>query len=188
MNRRGGTIELPTPAQVEAERKRLCARRRYGWTLWGICSGLLVLAAGAVLLSALVFPVFQVLGDEMEPVLAEGEIVVVGRRRSVKAGDLAVYYSGNVVQIRNVVAVGGEVGRFREGNGLYEDAEALENQGNENSGGGNSDVENTLQLTNGTYLMGDCEGENQTVVEAERMVGPILLRVWPLAGFGRVRV
>lgn len=186
MNRRGSAVELPTLRQVEAERKRLCARRRYGWTLWGIFSGLLVLTAGAVLLAALVFPVFQVLGDEMEPVLAEGEIVVVGRRVSVKVGDLAACYSGNVLQIRRVVAEGGETENISEGSELYTREKMLENQDFLNSDGENQDLGNTLQLEGGQYLLRDEAGQMQTVA-AEQVVGPVLLRVWPMEGFGWIQ-
>lgn len=179
MSRRGGTVELPTLGQVEAERKRLWARRRYRWTLWGIFSGLLVLAAASVLLMALVLPVFRVTEDLEELGLREGQILVVQKVKNVKGNDLIAYYREGRILVRQVVAAGEE----KE---LYINQESLQNQNILLERLKNSGVEIPLQLVNGQCLTWDGEDDFE-VVETRQVIGSVLLRVWPIEEFAALK-
>ena len=63
--------EIPTTAEVEAERERLAYRSRYTRVLRSTVYALLVVAAVAVLLATLFLPVLQVSGDSMNPTLQD---------------------------------------------------------------------------------------------------------------------
>lgn len=179
MSRRGSTVELPTLEQVEAERKRLCARRRYGRALWGIFSGLLVLAAASVLLTALVFPVLRVTEDLEALGLREGQILVAWKMDDVKANDLIAYYREGKIMVRQVNATSEE-------EELYTSQEGLQNQEFLFEGLENSGVETPLQLSNGQCLTWDGE-DGFEVVETGQVIGPVLLRVWPIEEFAALK-
>ena len=68
---------MPSVQQVEAELKNINYKKKFRSTLFSTVSILIVVAAVAVLISTLFFPVVQVVGSSMEPSLNDGDILLL---------------------------------------------------------------------------------------------------------------
>lgn len=84
--------------------------RRFRQTLSGTTFTLAVIAAIAVLLSVLWFPVLRIFGTSMSPALREGEVVLAVKCDTVKPGELVAFYHGNKILIKRCVATAGDGG------------------------------------------------------------------------------
>lgn len=73
---------------LRAELRREKYKQRYHRTLRNTILTLVVVAAFAVLVSTLWFPVMRIFGGSMTPTLQEGEIVVAVKTNTFQAGDI----------------------------------------------------------------------------------------------------
>ena len=69
-------IRIPTLEQIEAELQKEQYKSRYGRVLRSTVFSLLVVAAVAVIIAVLVFPVLQISGTSMTETLQDKDIVV----------------------------------------------------------------------------------------------------------------
>ena len=97
----------PTAGQTNEERAG--RRRRYWQSIRHVISVLITVAAAAVLISTLLFPVFRIYGTSMTPALQAGDVVVAVRPAgSLKRGDLIAFYFNNKILIKRVIAKSGD--------------------------------------------------------------------------------
>jgi signal peptidase I len=95
---------VPTIPQLEAEIKRLRYNKRYGSVLRSTVYILIVVAAVAILLAVLLFPVFRIYGSSMTPGLVDGEIVVAVKYADIEPGDIVAFYYNNRILVKRVIA------------------------------------------------------------------------------------
>ena len=70
---------------------------------------LIVVAAVAVLVSTLFFPVVQVAGSSMEPTLKDGDILVLIKSDNVDYGDLCCISWQNKTLLKRVIGLSGDM-------------------------------------------------------------------------------
>ena len=85
-------VEIPSIDQVKNELAEIETRRKYIGALRSTIYVLIVVAAVAVLISTLVFPVLQVSGTSMEPTLKDEEIIGLIKTDNYSTGDLVGFY------------------------------------------------------------------------------------------------
>lgn len=184
--------DMPTAEQVQAELNRERHRRRYGQTLRSTVYTLVVVAAVAILVATLWLPILRIYGSSMNPTLTEGDIVVSIKGTDFSQGDLVCFYLGNKVLIKRYVAGPGQwVDIDAEGN-VYVDGELLDEPYLAEKALGECDLELPYQVPDGRiFVLGDhrstsVDSRSSAVgcVADEQIVGRIVFRVWPLAGFG----
>ena len=81
-------VGLPSKEQVENELDKIKFKKKFRNTLASTVSILIVVAAVAVLVSTLFFPVVQVAGNSMEPTLKHGDIILIIKSDKVSYVDL----------------------------------------------------------------------------------------------------
>ena len=116
-------ITLPTAKQIEAEILREKYNRKYKQVLKSTVYSLIVVAAVAVLIATLAFPVLQISGSSMEPTLNDEEIVVLLKTPNMKRGELCCFSYQNKLLIKRVIGLPGDkINIDIEGNVYVNDA------------------------------------------------------------------
>ena len=100
--------EFPAAKQLEAELKRVKARKEFRRILISTVSSLIVTAAAAVLISMLFMPVLRVTGTSMSPTLINGQLVVCRKTGEFKQGDIIAFYYNNKILLKRVIGVSGD--------------------------------------------------------------------------------
>ena len=188
------TKYMPTLGQLESELQREKYKHRYNQTLRSTVYVLIVVAAVAVLLATLFFPVFRIYGSSMSPTVNEGEIVVSLKGSSFECGDVVVLSYNNKLLVKRVIAGPGQwVDIDREGN-VYVDKKLIDEpylpEGEKAFG--DCTISLPYQVPDGRYfVMGDNRSTSQDSRNAivgciadEQIVGKAILRVWPLKVIG----
>lgn len=193
-NREAPTVEYPSLEQMEEEIARLKYRKRYGSALRGTLYSLAVVAAIAILVATLWMPVLQITGASMTPTLVDGEFVVAVKSSKFEPGDIVAFYYNNKILIKRVIASAGEwVDIDQEGN-VYVNGVQLDEPYIQEKALGECNIELPYQVPENRYF---CMGDHRSTsadsrhsevgcVAEEQVVGKIVWRVWPLAGFGRL--
>lgn len=185
----------PTTEQLEGELKRVRYKSRYRSVLRSTIYSLITVAAIAVLITTLWFPVLRVYGNSMTPTLQNGEIIFTVKVSEFEPGDIISFYYNNKILIKRVIARSGEwVNMDADGN-VYVNGTLLDEPYLDEKAFGDCNIELPYQVPEGrVFVMGDhrstsVDSRNSAVgcVAQEQIVGKILFRVWPLAKFGRVK-
>lgn len=185
---------LPTAKQIEAEILREKYNRKYKQVLRSTVYSLIVVAAVAVLIATLVFPVLQISGSSMEPTLDDEEVVVLIKSTNMKKGELCCFSYQNKLLIKRVVGLPGDKINIDESGNVYVNNELIEEPYVTDKALGECDISFPCYVTDNHYfVLGDHRSTSidsrSTViglVSEEYIVGKIFFRVWPFESLGLV--
>ena len=177
---------LPEAGQVKAEKKRLQYKALFWKTLMSTLSTLIVVAACAVLLSVLFFPVIQVSGDSMEPTMSDGDILVLRRSRQYEQGELCCISWQNKLLIKRIIGMPGDYVTIDKKGNVFVNGHELEEPYVDKKSLGNCDVEFPLQVPEGKYfILGDrretsSDSRNSAIgcIEKDQILGKVWTRIW----------
>ena len=188
------THALPELSLLEAELERERYKNRYGRVLRSTAFSLVVVAAIAVLIAVLLLPVLQISGTSMTDSLQDEDIVVALNSSRYKTGDVIAFYYNNNILVKRVIAASGDwVDIDKDGN-VYVNDELLDEPYVTDKALGDCNITLPYQVPDGRcFVMGDhratsIDSRNTAVgcVSNDMVIGKILLRVWPMSGFGIV--
>ena len=188
-------IELPDLEALEAELERTRYRKRYGNVLRSTAFSLVVVAAVAVLIAVLLLPVLQISGTSMTDSLQDEDIVVALNSSGYETGDIIAFYFNNNILVKRVIAAPGDWVDIDEEGNVYVNEELLEEPYVTDKALGDCNITLPYQVPDGRcFVMGDhratsIDSRNTAVgcVSNDMVIGKILVRVWPLEGFGIVK-
>lgn len=186
--------KLPTLRQLDAERQRLKYKRRFGDSILSTVSILIVVAAIAVLLATLFFPVFRIYGSSMAPTINEGEILVALKGSSFQSGDVIVLSYNNKLLVKRVIAGPGQWVDIDKDGTVSVDGEEINEPYLQDKAYGDCTVSLPYQVPDGRYfVMGDNRSISQDsrsvlmgCIAEEQILGRAFFRVWPLNAIGSV--
>ncbi len=181
--------------QLQNELEREQYKKNYISAIKGTVYTLITVAAVAVLVAVLFLPVLRIFGSSMAPTLEEGDIVLSLKHGSFETGDVVAFNYNNKILVKRVIAQSGEVVDIDQDGTVFVDGVEIEEPYVSGKAFGDCDIELPYQVPDGRlFVMGDqrdvsVDSRNTAVgpVSQEQIVGRIVLRVWPLADFGRIR-
>ncbi len=186
-----------SPAAEQTNEERAGRRRRYWQSIWHVVSVLITVAAAAVLVSTLLFPVFRIYGTSMTPALEAGDVVVAVRPTgSLKQGDLIAFYFNNKILIKRVIAKSGDWIDIDSDGNVYVNDKMLSEPylaANEKSLG-TCTIDLPYQVPDGRiFVMGDHRAVSLDSRDAdigcvaeEQIAGKLVFRIWPFTRIGTV--
>lgn len=180
-------IRVPSIEEVEGEKKRLDKRGEQRHFLAGIIGTLTVFAAAVVLCVTLFFPVLQVTGDSMEPVLREGNLILTRKTDHLKTGDICGFYYNNELLLKRVIGVPGDMVDIDAEGNVSVNGQVLNEPYVLQKALGKSDVSFPLLVPEDCYFV---MGDNREVsidsrssiigcVNREQIEGKAILKLWP---------
>ncbi len=185
---------IPTAKQIEAEILREKYNRKYRQVLKSTIYSLIVVAAIAVLIATLAFPVLQISGSSMEPTLNDEEVVVLIKTTNMKRGQLCCFSYQNKLLIKRVVGLPGDSIHVDADGYVYVNGNLLEEPYVIDRALGECDITFPCNVTDNHYfVLGDhrstsIDSRSSVIglVSEEYIVGRIFLRVWPFETMSRV--
>lgn len=189
------TPPIPPLEELEAELKRIKYNKRYGSVLRSTVYALTIVAAIAILIAVLVFPVLRIHGSSMTPNLYDGNIVVCLKNSKYEVGDSIAFYYNNKILVKRVIARSGEWVDIDENGYVYVNGEKIEEPYVQDHALGECDIELPYQVPDGrVFVMGDhrsvsVDSRSTSVgcVSDEQIVGRLLFRVWPFKSIGLIK-
>ena len=184
------TPPIPPLEELKAELQRIKYNKRYGRVLRSTINTLVVVAAIAILIAVLVFPVLRIHGSSMTPSLYDGNLVVCLKNSSFQVGDSIAFYYNNKILIKRVIAGSGDWVDLDEDGTVYVNGEKLDEPYVKDKAFGECDLELPYQVPESRiFVMGDhrsvsVDSRSKAVgcVAEEQIVGKLVCRIWPLTG------
>ena len=188
-------ITLPTAKQIEAEILRERYNRKYKQVLRSTVYSLIVVAAVAVLIATLAFPVLQISGSSMEPTLNDEEIVVLLKTTNLKRGELCCFSYQNKLLIKRVIGLPGDKISIDENGNVYVNDEMIQEPYVTDKALGECDVTFPCYVTDNHYfVLGDhrstsIDSRSSVIglVSEDYIVGKIFFRIWPFEAVSTVK-
>ncbi|MCD8321760.1 MAG: signal peptidase I [Oscillospiraceae bacterium] len=186
---------IPTQEEVAAERERLKYQKRYRQTLRTTIYALIVVAAVAVLIATMFLPVLQVSGTSMEPTLSDGDVIVLVKNGDFETGDLVGFYYQNKLLLKRVIGGPGDIIDIDAEGNVTVNGELLDEPYLTTKSLGETDLTYPYQVPESRYFV---MGDNRTTsidsrssaigcIEADQIVGKVVLRVWPLSELSLIK-
>lgn len=192
--RKNKQLTIPTAKQIETEILREKYNRKYKQVLKSTVYSLIVVAAVAVLIATLAFPVLQISGSSMEPTLNDEEIVVLLKTTNMKKDELCCFSYQNKLLIKRVVGLPGDKIDIDVNGNVFVNDELLEEPYVTDKALGECDITFPCYVTDNHYfVLGDhrstsIDSRSSVIglVSEEFIVGKIFFRIWPFETLGFV--
>lgn len=187
MNEQNPKRDVPTTQQLHNELKRLRYSQSLTKSLWNTVSGLIVIAAIAVIISTMLLPVLRVTGSSMTPTLRNDQVLLCSKLSEPSHSDIIAFYYNNKVLLKRVIGLPGDVIDISDEGTVSVNGKILDEPYVNELALGECDIELPYQVPENRYfVMGDhravsIDSRSTAVgcVAEENIIGKVFLRILP---------
>ena len=180
-------LSIPSLELLRGEKKRIARRKAFFRTLRNTIGPLIVVAAIAVLIATLIFPVLRVMGSSMAPTLDNDQIIISRKTGNFEKGDIIAFYYNNKILLKRVIATTGEKVDIAKDGTVTVDGKELDEPYIKNKAYGKTNIKLPYQVPDDmVFVMGDnrdvsIDSRNTAVgcVSQEAILGKAVVRLWP---------
>lgn len=185
----------PSISEIEAELGRLSSKRRRNRSIKYILGISAVAAAVIIIATNIWLPVLRVVGTSMQPRLQNDDVVVcLSANNVVERGDVIAFYNNDSILLKRVVAIEGDVVEI-DGDGILTvNGEVINEPYVLSRSLEPCDITFPIEVSDDSFfVLGDQRSTSMDsrteavgMVSRDRIIGKVLLRVWPLERFGDI--
>lgn len=187
--------DLPTADQLNQELKRLRNKSSFTKAVFSTVSGLIVMAAIAVIISTMMLPVLRVTGSSMNPTLRNDEMILCVKSSNYDRGEIVAFYYNNKILLKRVIGLPGEKINILEDGTVYIDDKVLDEPYVTEPALGEADMTFPYQVPEGRiFVIGDnrplsVDSRSTTIgaISTELIVGKVKYVIYPFNSFGKVK-
>lgn len=187
-------MDLPTAEQLGNELKRLRNKGSFAKAVFSTVSGLIVVAAIAVIISTMLLPVLRVTGSSMTPTLKNDELILCVKSSNYNRGDIVAFYYNNKILLKRVIGLPGETIDILEDGTVRIDGKDLSEPYISQPALGEADMIFPYHVPEGRiFVIGDnrpvsVDSRSTTIgaVSTELIVGKVKYVIYPFNSFGKV--
>lgn len=188
-------VEQPkTSDEIQKELARLSGAPKKKNPIPTILRVLIVSAAIVVLIATFLTPVVKVTGSAMQPTLNNSDVSIAIKTTELDRGDVCCFYNNNNMFVRRVIGIPGDEINILEDGSVYVNGDPLNETYISEKALGDCDI--TLPFTvpeNSYFVMGDNRpaAKDSRITEigcvsVDRIVGKLIVTVWPVYSIGIV--
>ena len=185
----------PTIEELSKELHRMDKQKKHRSLFIKMLFSLICASCLAVLVAILWLPILEIYGNSMTPTLQNGEIVFSIKKPAMEYQDIIAFYYNNDILVKRVIATPGQWVDIDEEGNVYINDQLLEEPYVRQKANGNVTISLPYQVPDGkVFVMGDHRDTSKDsrhkeigCVDAQDIVGEIVLRVWPLHKIGIIK-
>ena len=178
---------IPTLMQVRAERRKLDGRTRRRHGFYAFLLSFLLTLTGGLMIMLLFLPVLEVSGSSMEPMLQDGDILILYKPNVIRTGELCGMYARDRLILKRVIALPGDVVNMDDAGNVYVNGTQLQEPYVSQKAVGTCDLEFPYTVPeNSLFVMGD---HRETSIDSRcsligcvkmnQVMGQVVARIWP---------
>jgi len=158
-----------------------------------IASSIIVVAAIAVLIATLWFPVMSVNGTSMEPIMNDGDIIVAVKDiRLIDRGDIIAFYYNDKVLLKRVIGLPGDTVNMDDQGNVFVNGKLVKEPYISKKSLGICDVQFPVTVDeNSVFVLGDhrsvsvdSRSKDMGNIFNERIIGKIVWQIYPFNKLG----
>lgn len=179
-----------TKEQIELELKKHKYKEKYFKILKSTIYSLIIVIAVALIVATFIFPVLEISGNSMNPILKDKDIVVVFKGKKYETDDIIAFFYGNKILIKRVIGNEGDwINIDNEGN-IYVNGKKLDKY-SKNMEIDKGDITYPYQVPSNKYfVLSDnheviLDSRNKMIgcVSEDDVIGKIIIKIWPIKEF-----
>lgn len=181
--------DRPSVNEIESELRRLQKKQSRNRNIRYILAASAVAAATIIIVTNIWLPVLRVVGSSMQPTIQNDDVVVCySGTRQITYGDMIAFYNNDNILLKRVIGMENDVIDINEAGEVFVNGELLDEPYAYSHSLEPCDIEFPVTVPQDSYfVLGDQRNtsldsrtESVGMVPVDRIIGEVLMRVWPI--------